>query len=203
MIRKRTLRTRWGCRFFALSILKLTGFFLSVGQPANAQVLLVSPALDQNDQIAAILENASPAIQLSQVRLVGSPRQPDTWRRSIGERGPVQLDGIRPIILGNAPVYGLTDIPVSEADNLLEALPAFLHAGGHLLVAGGWPSFDTYPGTPLASLLPAELSSDPGAKDFQAWKRRKLRGSGTEGLETRRVHPIKKAAGEVLVRAYD
>jgi hypothetical protein len=149
MIRERTRCTEWERRVLSLSILALTCFLLSAGQPASAQVLLVSPALDQNDRIAAILENASPAIQLSQVRLVGRPNQPDAWRRSSGERGPVQLDEIRLIILENAPASGLTEIPVFGAENLLEALPAFLHAGGHLLVVGGWPSFDTYPGTSL------------------------------------------------------
>ena len=201
MIHKRARCTWRKCRILSLSILTLAGFFLSAGQPAIAQVLLISPALDQNDRIEAILENASPAVQLSKVRLVGRPKQPDSWRRSIGERGPVQLDGIRLIILENAPASGLTDIPVSEAGNLLEALPAFLRSGGDLLVVGGWPSFDTYPGTPLAALLPAELTSDPGAKTFRARKRRKLRGNGTEGLEITHVHPIKKAAGEVLIKA--
>jgi hypothetical protein len=201
MIRERTRCTEWERRVLSLSILALTCFLLSAGQPASAQVLLVSPALDQNDRIAAILENASPAIQLSQVRLVGRPNQPDAWRRSSGERGPVQLDEIRLIILENAPASGLTEIPVFGAENLLEALPAFLHAGGHLLVVGGWPSFDTYPGTSLASLLPAEFADDPGAKNFQASKGRKLRGSGTKGLEIKHIHPIRKASGEVLIKA--
>jgi hypothetical protein len=67
MIRKRARCTWRKCRILSLSILTLTGFFLAAGQPAIAQVLLISPALDQNDRIEAILENASPAVQLSKV----------------------------------------------------------------------------------------------------------------------------------------
>lgn len=178
-----------------------------MGPPA--EILLVSPALDENDRIAAILGSASPALTIERVRLFGRPNRPDRWRRSIGEHEPVELAKVRLVVLENAAASGLEDVAVAGGGKLLEALPGWVASGGHLVVVGGHPSFETYPATKLAAILPVELAAEDKAQDYQKSRRRLLSGPGVGGGSdagfVRRLHPVVRVrpTGEVLIRAAD
>ena len=179
----------------------LASLLALIGGAASADILLVSPAIDQNDRIAAILTGASPSPRLDRVRLKGRPNRPDRWRRSIGERAPVDLTRFRLVVLENAASSGLADVEVVGGGDLLAALPGWVESGGHLLVMGGEPSFETYPGTEFASTLPVVLVPDPGTKRYHEAKRRPVEGHASDGTEVRRIHPVAKVRGDVLIRA--
>jgi len=188
-------------RRFAASIVCFFALALGCSEAGAEPLVLISPLLDRTDRVDRILGSAKPTIAVQRVFIEGKPNQADSWRRVLGDGRPVDLEGARLIILETAPAEALGRIRTTAGRPLLETLPRWVERGGSLLVIGGWPSQETYPGSPLATILPATPRRDPGLEAFRERRRRALTGAVPPGLHVDHVHPAAEISGEVLIRA--
>ncbi|GAG02644.1 unnamed protein product, partial [marine sediment metagenome] len=187
----------------AASIACLLALSLGWSEAGAEPLVLVSPLLDRTDRVDRILESARPPLAVQRVFIGGKPKRADSWRRVLGDGRPVDLEGARLIVLETAPAAALASVRTTMGRSLLETLPGWVKRGGSLLVIGGWPSQETYPGSPLAAILPATPRRDPGLKAFRARRSRALTGAVPPGLHVEHVHPTVDISGEVLIRAGD
>ncbi|MAE94854.1 MAG: hypothetical protein CL910_09355 [Deltaproteobacteria bacterium] len=174
--------------------------FLSCESGAEPLVL-VSPNLDRSDRIDRILDSATPSLSVQRVFLEGRATKPGSWYRMLGDRRPVALGDAKLVILENAPASALERVTTGGGRPLLDALPGWVDRGGRLLVVGGWPSQESYRGTPLDAILPARPSPDPGLEAFRKRRRLVLEGEITGGLYVEHLHPVEVLRGKTKIRA--
>jgi hypothetical protein len=161
-----------------MTLALLIGFFAASVHAAD--IIVVSPLVDRNDRIDAILASFEPSPSVQRIGLERMEK-PKLWSRAFGEREPAKLANAKLVVLENTHLNGLADISADLGGALLGALPRWVREGGHLLVVGGDPSFETYSGTSLAKLLPVVFTSGRDGGGFRLENRRKLSGRKADG----------------------
>jgi hypothetical protein len=162
-------------------------------------VIVVSPVSDRNDRIDAILASALPPLSVQRIGLAGMA-EPHAWGRASGETEPARLTDARLVVLENAHRNGLADTATDSGESLLDTLPRWVRDGGHLLIVGGHPSYETYPDSPLMEVLPVVPAVGRDARSFLRRIKRRLSGDG-DGRYVEHVHAVTKTRGEVLIKA--
>lgn len=167
---------------------------------AAEDVLFVSPAFDQNDRIGSILGALTPKPTVQRLALERRP-PPRLWGLGPFDTQKARLSGARWVVLEAVHATALDHVETEGGRSLGDALPDWVRRGGHLLVVGGFPSFDSYRSSELLELLPVMPAPDDGANRFKATLRRPLRGDGADGRYVEHVHPVAETRGEVILRA--
>ena len=155
-------------------LLSLIGGAVAHSVERTAETIpLISPWIDHHDRILENLSRLSPAVETVRFDIERSGGQESLdWFPAYGFETEVPMSGSL-IILENAPLSALQRLTDDLGRPLLEALPAWIRRGGHLLIVGGSPSIESYADSTLEMLMGFDPARDVAR--FQERKTRRIR----------------------------
>lgn len=161
-------------------------------------ILLIQPGIDWHDRLRTIVTELEPAPQVAILELERrGGRESRDWGTAFGSAGSVSLDGVAWAALENAPNSALRRLTDAKGHTLDHALVDWVRAGGHLLVVGGSPSFETYRASALAEILPVVPRLDDR---FSERRSLTVSGENHDGV-VHHLHEVAEVRGQVRLRA--